>query len=260
MIETPLDVAHAAMMAAPDDDALRLRFYERLADNELFLLLEEDAVGDNIRPRVFPLEDGPVVLVFDREDRLTDFAAGSVPFAAMSGRVVVELLDGQGLDLGVNLDVAPSAIVIPAAALTWLNRTLGHVPAEVSETPEEIDAPTGLPEQLLTGLDTKLATAGGLAHLAYLCAVRYASGRRTHLLAFIDPVPGAEPALARAAGQALTFSGVEAGEMDVAFFRASDPVAAKLSRVGLRFDLPKAEPVQKSAGPGMDSQQPPILR
>jgi len=40
MDETPLDTAHAAMMAAPENDAARLRFYERMADAELYLLLE----------------------------------------------------------------------------------------------------------------------------------------------------------------------------------------------------------------------------
>ena len=39
---TPLDIAHAAMMADESDDAARLRFYERMADVELFLLLEAE--------------------------------------------------------------------------------------------------------------------------------------------------------------------------------------------------------------------------
>ena len=35
---TPLDKAHAAMDADEADDAARLKFYQRLADSELFLL------------------------------------------------------------------------------------------------------------------------------------------------------------------------------------------------------------------------------
>ena len=42
---TPLDMAHALMDAAPEDDAARLRFYERVADGELFLLLETEVEG-----------------------------------------------------------------------------------------------------------------------------------------------------------------------------------------------------------------------
>ena len=41
---TPLDTAHDAMQAAPEDDRARLRFYERLADSELFLML---TMGDD---------------------------------------------------------------------------------------------------------------------------------------------------------------------------------------------------------------------
>ena len=70
---TPLDHAHAAMEAAPAYDAARLRFYDRLAASELFLLLEAEAEGDRIRPQVFPVEGQSFVLVFDREDRLTEF-------------------------------------------------------------------------------------------------------------------------------------------------------------------------------------------
>ena len=69
---TVLDRAHAAMEQG--GDAERLRFYERLADAELKLLLDREAGGETIAPRIFPLEDGPVVLVFDTEERLTEFA------------------------------------------------------------------------------------------------------------------------------------------------------------------------------------------
>ena len=95
--------------------------------------------------------------------------------------------------------------------------------------------------------------------MAYLVAATYAGGRRGHLMAFVDTLPGAEPSLARAVGDALTFSGVEAGSLDVGFFRASDPVAARLARVGLRFDLPEAPKADRVPGsaPGMDPDAPP---
>ena len=48
MTETPLDQAHAAMDSAPDDDQKRLRFFERLADCELFLLLKDEPLGDQV--------------------------------------------------------------------------------------------------------------------------------------------------------------------------------------------------------------------
>jgi len=259
---TPLDDAHGAMEAVPGDDAARLRFYDRLAGCELFLLLEEEPEGDRIRPALFPVEGQTFALVFDREDRLTGFAEGPAPYAALSGRALASMLAGQGIGLGVNLGVAPSSILIEAGSVDWLAATLAAAPEEVEERPEELAAPAGLPEMLLTALDARLAAAEGLARMAYLVAATYAGGRRGHLMAFVDTLPGAEPSLARAVGDALTFSGVEAGSLDVGFFRASDPVAARLARVGLRFDLPEAPKADRVPGsaPGMDPDAPPRLR
>lgn len=254
---TPLDAAHAAM---EESDAARLRFYERLADGELFLLLAREAEGAVIEPRLFELEDGPVALVFDRETRLAEFTGEPSPYAALSGRRAAELLAGRGIGLGVNLGVAPSSILLPPEAVDWLARTLAHAPAEARERAREVRPPGDLPPVLLEALDAKLPTAAGLARMAYLAGVTYEDGRRSHLLAFVDAVPGAEEALAGAVGEALVFSGLEMGEMDVAFLRASDRLSARLAKVGLRFDLPQREAREPIAAPGTDPDRPPRLR
>jgi hypothetical protein len=262
MTETILDTAHAAMAAAPDDDAARLRFYERLGDAELFLLLEGEAEDDKVTPQIFDPGTGLIVLVFDRQERMTEFVGAAAPFAALSGRVIAGLLAEQGLGLGLNLDVAPSSFLLDASGVQWLARTLGHGPDEVEARIAELLPPTGLPDVLISAIDTKLATATGLAQMAYLVGTSDAQAQRGHMLAFIGAVPGAEDALARAASEALTFSGIEAGAMDVGFFHATDPMAERLARVGLRFDLP--QPVQVSApqsvAPGSDPDTPPRLR
>ena len=260
MTETILDVAHAAMNAEPDDDAARLKFYERLADGELFLLLEKDAMGDDIVPQTFPTEGGTFVLIFDREERLAEFAGKSAPYAAISGRSLAAQLAGQDIGMGLNVEVAPSSILIPADAVTWLNDTLGTRPSEVEDHPEDLRPPAGLPENLVASLDQKLAATGGMAKIAYLAAVTYRGGRNGHVLALIDAAPGSETALSRAVGEALIFSGLEAGEIDVTFFDASDPMAAKLAKVGLRFDLPQPELASgHMSSPGMDPDRPPRL-
>ncbi|MEP2890412.1 SseB family protein [Tateyamaria sp.] len=262
MTQTPLDLAHAAMQAAPDDDAVRLRFFERLGDAELFMLLEGEPVGDAITPQIFDPGTGSIVLVFDREERLTGFVGAEAPYAALSGRLIAGLLAEQGLGLGLNLDVAPSSFLLDGDGVQWLAQTLGHGPDEIEARLAEVSAPTGLPDTLITALDTKLATATGLAQMAYLVASVDTDGKRSHLLAFVGAAPGAEPALARAASEALTFSGIEAGAMDVGFFDAADPVTARLARVGLRFDLPQPAPahVPDAQAPGSDPARPPRLR
>ncbi len=259
---TALDTAYDAMAAAPEDDAARLRFYERVADGELFLLLETEADDDAVTPKVFDLEDGPVVLAFDREDRLAAFVGRPSPYAALPGRVIAVELAGQGIGLGLNLGVAPSSFLIPAEAVDWFAMTLGHAPVQVEAKPLGFHAPGGLPEALISGLDAKLARAGGLAVTALLAGVTYEGGRRGHLLVFVGAAPGAEAALARAAAEALTFSGVEAGEMDVAFLAADDPALGAMARVALRFDLPQVVQSEKGVAPapGSDPSRPPILR
>lgn len=260
---TALDRAHAAMHDNPEDDASRLAFYERLADCEFFLMLQAEAgEDDSVTPELFDLEDARYVLIFDREERLVAFSGQITPYVALSGRAIAGMLAGQDIGLGVNLEVAPSSILLPAASVAWLNETLGNAPDEVEAHIAEVFPPAGLPERLIGALDAKLATAMGLASAAYLVAVRYDTGTRGHLLAIVGAVPEAEGALAAAAAEALTFSGIEAGAMDVAFFRASDPVTPRLERVGLRFDLPQLQQTvtQTRPAPGRDPEKPPILK
>lgn len=264
--ETALDRAHAAMQTATGnaqaEAPARLRFYEQLADTELFVLLGQEATGGAIDPELFEVADGRFVLAFDTEERLARFADRAVPYAAVSGRVLAQMLDGQGIGLGVNLEVAPSSILIPVEALAWLTRTLNHQPEQVEARVTGFAAPADLPETLISALGAKLATAAGLAQVAYLVAVQYEGGGQGHLLGLVGADARAHDALAKAAGEALTFTGIEAGAMDVGFFGASDPVVEGLAAVGLMFDIPqpvKPEPTPLTA-PGSDPEKPPILR
>lgn len=259
-IVTLLDAAHAAVSADPGNEALRLRFFERLADGEMVILLEREARADQLEPKVFELEEGPVVLIFDREERLASFTGGMAPYAALPGRVIAALLKGQGIGMGVNLGVAPSSMLLPPEAMDWLAETLDAGPEEVEALPQEFAVPS-VPEAVISALDGKLARAGGLATAALLAGVVYRDGRRGHLLALLDATEGAEPALARAMNEALVFSGIEAGELDVVFLRTGEPAAEAMARVALRFDLPAPEVQDLTpAAPGMDPSRPPKLR
>ncbi len=258
--QTPLDAAHAAMQAAPDDDGARLRFYDRLADSELLLLLTGEIQGDKADPQIFETSSGTFVLAFDREERLTRFTGAPSPYLALSGRSLASMLAGQEVGLGLNLSVAPSEILIPADALDWLVETLDNRPAEIDGDIAELYPPTGLPDTLLTALDAKLATAVGLADCAYLASTRDSAGGVGHLLAFVGAPEPARGALASAVGEALTFSGVEAGTLDIGFFARTDPIAARLAATGLRFDLPVREEPRPAVVSARDPDKPPILR
>ncbi len=260
---TALDAAHAAMQAGAEAESARLRFYECVGDSALFLMLAEEADGDSLHPEVFELSAGRFVLGFDRPERLAQFAGRPVPYAALSGRVLAGMLAEQGIGLGLNLDVAPSSILIPPEAMVWLTETLGNTPEQVHTGLHRIAAPAEMPDRLLAALGDKLLRAAGLAQSAYLVTATHRDGSRRPLLGFIDAPDRAQAALAQAVTEALTFSGLDSGALDVGFFAASDGISDALARHGVRLELPQphsSAPTAAPTAPGRDPDRPPILR
>jgi len=259
---TPLDQAHAEMQAAPENAVLRLHFYERLADSELFLLLETEPVNDIAKPMIFRVEGGKFALVFDREERMVEFSQTPTPYISLSGRMIVQMLSGQGVGLGVNLSVASSSILLPEDALSWLAETLSTRLTETAAKPTAVHAPASVPETLIRALDTKLATMAGLAKAAYLAEMTYQDAPKGHVIAFVDALEPAKAAITAAISETLTFSGIEAGTLDVLFLNASNPICAQLAKVALRFDLPNLQDPKAHVitAPGSDPDRPPKLR
>ncbi len=257
MTDTPLDIAYAALQTG--GEAAWLAFYDKLAGSELFLLLAREPEGDQIAPRVFELTDQAYVLAFDREERLAQFTGSVAPYAALSGQMICRMLAPDGLGIGLNLDVAPSSMLMPPDAVNWL-AALDMTPQEVETQIAEIRRPGGLPDRLLTALDARLAAAGGLADCAYLAGVSHAGAGTGHMLGFVGARRESQAALAGSVAQALAFSGLEAGVLDVGFFDPEDPMVARLAACGLRFDLPRAPQPLRPSAPGMDPDKPPKLR
>lgn len=259
-----IDLAHQAMEASPGDEAARLRFYALIADSALLLMLN-GVEGASLRPEVFELEAGRFVMVFDREERLAAFAGAPVEHATLPGRVIVAELQGQGIGIGLNLGVAASSFLMGPEAVDWLAATLQAVPEEAAADIAEVTGPGRMPEALMAALDVKLALMAGTARQAVLAGVRYRDGRRGHVLAVIGAARSAEAALAKAVGEAVVFSGLEAGSLDVLFPAEDAPATAALRAHGIVFDLPVPvmEPLRGTlpgAAPGMDPARPPRLR
>ncbi len=252
-----LDSANAALMAGGEAEGLA--FYHLLADADLFLLLEVEAEGEVMTPRVFDLAAGPVLLVFDSEERLAAFAQGPQPYAALPGRVICGQMRGQGLSLGLNLGSgAASETILPPDAIDWLMEMLDQKPAEaVTAQVAEFEAPQ-VPDAVLAALAEALAGIGR----ALLLGARYRDGRRGQLLVVTGVAPEGEAKVARAVIEALAFSGIGAGALDVAFLTADDPALPRMA--GLALILQGAAPALPEAvaplAPGLDKERPPILR
>ena len=271
MTKTALDIAYAAMQAGGEAEGLR--FYQLLADAPLSLLLAREAEGEAIEPQVFDLSDGPVVLVFDSEERLAGFQDTPAPYATLPGRVIAQGLVGQGLAgqglvgqglwLGLNLGSgADSETLLPPAALEHLLALLDVAPVQAEARPAGFAAPS-VPPALAQALTVALQGAAGLAGGAVLAAVRYDSGAQGHMLALVGADPLAQGALARGVAEALSFAGLEAAALDVTFLAPDDPALNVMAAVGQTFAIaaPVAdEPAPIPAAPGTDPSRPPRLR
>lgn len=258
---TPLDQAHAAMLSG--DEAEARQFYRVLADTALVLLLEGEAEGDAIRPLVFELTDGPVLLAFDSEDRLAGFQDGPAPYASLPGRVIAQQMVGQGLSLGLNLGTgAASETLLPPEALAYLLELLDVTPVQAEAQAQVFSVPH-VPDQLDEALRFAVTKASGLAVAAVLAGVTYANGGRSHMLAFVEAAESSRPDLARAIAEALSFAGIEAAALDVTFLDATSPALAAMVAVGRVYDVPQPEmPAAPAipAAPGSDPSKPPKLR
>lgn len=256
-----LDDLHGAM--ARGGEAEGLAFWRALADAELFLLLEAEPRGEVLAPRVFDLAEGPVLLAFDSEDRLAAFAETPLPYAALPGRVIAQQMAGQGLSLGLNLGSGgASEVILPPEALDWLVAMLDQAPAEERRERVVSFLPPQVPQAVLSALIPALAVLSGTAR-AHLARAVYEGGRQGHLLAVTGARPEDEPRLARAVTEALAFSGLDAGALDLAFLAEGDPALARMAEAALMLEASPsaAEPAAPArSGPGLDPDRPPILR
>ena len=260
---TPIDQTHGAMIAAPENEQARLAFYNCLSSAELFLALEEEPSAETLKPMIFPIEDGAFIAVFDTEERLAEFGGdAAIPFAALTGRAIAQMVHGQDIGLALNVGVAPSEQVLTAEIVSWLYEVLQDEPTLAEALPTNLTPPQSLPDSLITALDLKLAGMAGMARCAYLAQASYKDGATAHVLAFLDAPQPLEPAIAQSVAETLTFSGIEAGQLDVMFINATDPIAASFAKTALRFDLPELpEPTAHTiAAPGSDPERPPQLR
>ena len=261
-LETALDHAHDAMIQSGESEAARRAFFAALAAAELVLVLEAEVPdgGAKVAPMVLETEDGPLVLAFDTEARMVAFLGQGAATVTLSGRTLSQMLAPEGLGLGLNLEIAPSAIVLPADAMAWLAE-LSPVQAEVREGQiVQLDPPRDVDPLLLQILDGRLASLVGMAEGACLAQAAYVNGGTALVLALAGVPEAGRPAVSQSLGEALSLAGRAEVALDVVFVEQSAAIWERLARVGLRFEMPQAA---ARSGPdirGADPDRPPILR
>lgn len=122
--KTSLDRAFMQAEVAKDDAAIQ-DFYQVFVNEVFYLLLEgeEDCMShepDNIRPYFVSLEEEKTALIFDTEERMAQFIDKPSHFVTLTGQALVEMFVHHNVQLGLNLGVAPSSLIIHSDILKTL--------------------------------------------------------------------------------------------------------------------------------------------
>lgn len=235
-------------------DAARARVLSRLADTELYVALTHEPVDDQIELRMFDLEAGRTALATDTEYRLAAFLGGPVPYIALPGRVLAEMLAAEQVALMVNPQDA-SSMILPPDLLAWLHQGLSGRPVEAQSRPLALTGPDPQAVAILAeALALRLGDMAGLTQGAALVGAQWKGGETGHLIVLEGVTPDHQPALAKAVADLLAFLPEIEGGVDITF----DPIP--LPDAALRLVLEKPEPQAPLGAPGMDPSRPPNLR
>ena len=247
---------------SPADELARMRFFNAFLDSELCLLLSEEADVETISPIVAVHEGIEHVFAFASDDNLATYSGKVAPYAALSGRVIVDLLAQADLGIAFNFGLSSSELILTNKEIIWLNEIASEVPETHAARPTAF-FPLGQEIKFLNSvLIEKLLSAAELAESFWLTGVEYDNNSKGLLLIIFDARAGSEASLAKAALEAVAFSGFEKLPFDVSFLKGQAKVAKVVKRQcqPLLFpELPVQTPHQPSI-PGGDPKKPPKLR
>lgn len=233
---------------------LRAGVLGRLANTQIFVALSRESEGERVDVLTFDLAGVRTAICADSEDRLTDFFAGPVAYAAMPGRVLARLLREQGAGLMVNAG-AGSEMLLNESMLEWLENALSRAPVAELAT-AQLHAPSpAMVAALAEPLAGRLADMAGLIRGGSLVGARHADGSDGHLVVITGAAPDVQARIAKAIGEMIAFLPPLPQDCDVAFDLAVPPQALQLHI----SQVQRSQPATRSA-PGSDPDKPPILR
>ena len=254
MTNTPLDTIISKVLAN-DIVENRLTLFRRFLETELFILIDN---SDNPKPELMQINGEIILLAFDCEEKLIDFAGEKTFFISMSGRRLIAQNDSTGIAL--NLNNMGGGYILTNDVIEWLMKNTQSQKEIVQRNTNEITSPSIVTERFVELLDEALAASFGLADYAVLVKDLTKPGSKNLLLIFVGSVKFYHDALAQQASEAFSLSGIQDIILDITFCKSEDELVAKALLVGLRFDLPQIEKPSEPKAPGMDPTKPPLLR
>ena len=254
MIDTPL-ASILAKISNNDIAENRLILFRRFLETELFILIDDP---EDPRPKVMQIEGGAIMLAFDCEEKLIDFAGDNSFFISMSGRRMI----AQNVSIGIALNLSDNGegYILTNEVIEWLMKNTQSDKEIIQRKTNEIASPSIVTERFVGFLDEALAASFGMADYAVLVKDLTKSGSKNLLLIFVGSSEHYQFALTQQVSEAFSLSGIQDLILDITFCKSDDELVTKALTVGLRFDLPELEKPIQPKSPGTDPDNPPLLR
>ena len=254
MPDSPLDEI-IKQVQSNDIAENRLILFKRFLDAELFILIDDP---QDPKPKLVNLREGEILLGFDTEEKLMEFAGDNAFFISMTGRNLL----AQNISVGIalNLTNIGGGYILTNEILRWLEKNTQAKQGNIIRHPKKIVSPLIASETFIKLLDETLALSPGSANYAILVQDISEETTSNLLLIFVEASEAFKDILTQQISEAFKLSNLQGVTLDIIFAKPDEQLVKKALKIGLRFDLPSIQKVPKPEAPGMDPKKPPVLR
>ena len=254
MPDSPLDEI-IKQVQSNDIAENRLILFKRFLDAELFILIDDP---QDPKPKLVNLREGEILLGFDTEEKLMEFAGDNAFFISMTGRNLL----AQNISVGIalNLTNIGGGYILTNEILRWLEKNTQAKQGDIIRHPKKIASPLIASETFIKLLDETLALSPGSANYAILVQDISEETTSNLLLIFVEASEAFKDILTQQISEAFKLSNLQGVTLDIIFAKPDEQLIKKALKIGLRFDLPSIQKVPKPEAPGMDPKKPPVLR
>ena len=254
MPDSPLDEI-IKQVQSNDIAENRLILFKRFLDAELFILIDDP---QDPKPKLVNLREGEILLGFDTEEKLMEFAGDNAFFISMTARNLL----AQNISVGIalNLTNIGGGYILTNEILRWLEKNTQAKQGNIIRHPKKIVSPLIASETFIKLLDETLALSPGSANYAILVQDISEKDTNNLLLIFVEAGEAFQDILTQQISEAFKLSNLQGVTLDIIFAKPDEQLVKKALKIGLRFDLPSIQKASKPEAPGMDPKKPPVLR
>ena len=180
----------AAYTAAKTDDNKKPDFYNQFLNTDLYIATQPHTeAGDSIAPMLVEYNKIKFLMLFDSQQRLTDWAQKEMNYAVMPGHALVQLMTTD-YHWALNVGTEFTKAFVPKE-IEWLKTIVEKTKSEQSQNPQHnvsalVRKPKDLPENFTQQLSEMFANNPAVSY-AYLGEVRYAiENEPTHLTLVLE--------------------------------------------------------------------------